>query len=119
MTVNGAIRPRIQIAPHERQFWRIVNASADRYLDLQVDGQTFEIVALDGMPVAYHQPKSPTRTANHFVLSPAVLPEIRIQGWCWRIYNRLLLKSSQMLRPSKPKLWISARPFTVRPTLTV
>src|SRR5580704_2302140 len=31
-TVNGALRPRIEIAPKERQFWRIVNASADRYL---------------------------------------------------------------------------------------
>src|SRR6266704_6106925 len=60
-TVNGVVRPRIQIAPNERQFWRIVNASADRYLDLQLDGQTFEIVALDGMPLAYHEPKSPTR----------------------------------------------------------
>src|SRR6266481_4800386 len=26
-TVNGVVRPRIQIAPNERQFWRIVNAS--------------------------------------------------------------------------------------------
>jgi suppressor of ftsI len=80
MTVNGAIRPRIQIAPNERQFWRIVNASADRYLDLQVDGQTFEIVALDGMPVAYHQPKSPTRSANHFLLSPAGRLEAIVTG---------------------------------------
>jgi FtsP/CotA-like multicopper oxidase with cupredoxin domain len=71
MTVNGAIRPRIQIAPSERQFWRIVNASADRYLDLQVDGQKFEIVALDGIPLAYHEPESPTRIANHFLLAPA------------------------------------------------
>lgn len=29
-------------------FWRIGNASADRYLDLQLDGQKFRIVALDG-----------------------------------------------------------------------
>jgi suppressor of ftsI len=29
-TVNGALRPRIEIAPNERQFWRVVNASADR-----------------------------------------------------------------------------------------
>lgn len=60
-TVNGAVRPHVEIAPKERQFWRIVNASADRYVDLQMDGQTFEIVALDGMPLAYHEPKSPTR----------------------------------------------------------
>src|SRR6266853_2700109 len=60
-TVNGVVRPRIEIAPKERQFWRIVNASADRYLDLQLDGQSFEIVALDGMPLAYRGPDGPTR----------------------------------------------------------
>src|SRR6266403_2564993 len=31
-TVNGSVRPQIEIAPGERQFWRLVNASADRYL---------------------------------------------------------------------------------------
>src|SRR6266446_5866333 len=56
-TVNGALRPRIEIAPGERQFWRMVNASPDRYLDEQLDGESFEIVALDGMPLAYHERK--------------------------------------------------------------
>jgi len=79
-TVNGAIRPRIAIAPNERQFWRIVNASADRYLDLQLDGQAFEIVALDGMPLAYHQPKFPTSTTNHLLLSPAGRVEAIVTG---------------------------------------
>ena len=44
------LRPQIAIAPGERQFWRIVNASPDLYADLQVDGEQLEIVALDGMP---------------------------------------------------------------------
>ena len=79
-TVNGAVRPRIEIAPGERQFWRIVNASADRYLDLQLDGQTFEIVALDGMPLAYHEPKSPTRTTNHLLVAPAGRLEAIVTG---------------------------------------
>jgi len=79
-TVNGAVRPRIEIAPQERQFWRIVNASADRYLDLQLDGETFEIVALDGMPLAYHEPEGPTRTANHLLLPPAGRLEAIVTG---------------------------------------
>jgi len=79
-TVNGAVRPRIEIAPKERQFWRIVNASADRYLDLQLDGQTFEIVALDGMPLAYHEPKGPTRSTNHLLLVPAGRLEAIVTG---------------------------------------
>ncbi|MCU1272213.1 MAG: multicopper oxidase type 2 [Acidobacteriaceae bacterium] len=79
-TVNGTLRPRIEIAPDERQFWRIVNASADRYLDLQLDGQTLEIVALDGMPLAYHQPKVSTRTTNHLLLAPAGRLEAIVTG---------------------------------------
>jgi suppressor of ftsI len=79
-TVNGVVRPRIEIAPEERQFWRIVNASADRYLDLQLDGQTFEIVALDGMPLAYHDPKHPTRVADHLLLAPAGRLEAVVTG---------------------------------------
>jgi hypothetical protein len=39
----------------EREFWRVVNASADSLLDLQVlyDGnpQSLQIVGLDGVPV--------------------------------------------------------------------
>ena len=79
-TVNGALRPRIEIAPKERQFWRMVNASPDRYLDIQLDGQTFEIVALDGMPLAYHEPKVPTRTTSHLLLAPAGRLEAIVTG---------------------------------------
>jgi suppressor of ftsI len=79
-TVNGTVRPQIDMVPKERQFWRIVNASADRYLDLQLDGLTFDIVALDGMPVAYHDPKHPTRAADHLLLSPAGRLEAIVTG---------------------------------------
>jgi suppressor of ftsI len=79
-TVNGALRPRIEIAPKERQFWRIVNASPDRYLDLQLDGQTFEIVALDGMPITYHEPKAPARAADHLLLAPGGRLEAIVSG---------------------------------------
>ena len=70
-TVNGVVRPEIEIAFGERQFWRIVNASADRYLDLALDGLHFEIIAMDGMPIAVHDPDRPTRLADHVLLPPA------------------------------------------------
>jgi suppressor of ftsI len=79
-TVNGVVRPSIEIAPKERQFWRIVNASPDRYLDIDLDGQSFEIVALDGMPVTYHEPKGPVRTADHLLLAPAGRLEAIVTG---------------------------------------
>jgi suppressor of ftsI len=80
MTVNGSVRPQIEIAPGERQFWRIANASADRYLDLQLQGETFEIVAMDGMPIARHDPNHPTRIADHVYLPPAGRLEAIVTG---------------------------------------
>jgi FtsP/CotA-like multicopper oxidase with cupredoxin domain len=79
-TVNGALRPRIEIAPGERQFWRLVNASPDRYLDVQLGGEPFEIVALDGMPLAYHDREHPTRMADHLLLAPAGRLEAIVTG---------------------------------------
>src|SRR6202049_2549281 len=79
-TVNGVIRPRIEIAPKERQFWRIVNASPDRYLDLQLDEQAFEIVALDGMPLEYRPPQGPERTTDRLLLAPAGRLEAIVTG---------------------------------------
>lgn len=79
-TVNGALRPQIEIAPNERQFWRIVNASSDRYLDLQLDGNTVEVVALDGMPLAYRDPKHPTKTMDHLLVAPAGRLEAIVTG---------------------------------------
>src|SRR6267154_3123227 len=80
MTVNGLVRPQIEIASGERQFWRVVNASADRYVDLQLEEQTFEIVAMDGMPIALHDPKHRTRSAEHVLLPPAGRLEAIVTG---------------------------------------
>jgi suppressor of ftsI len=89
-TLNGSVRPGIEIAPGERQFWRLVNASADRYLDLQLDGQTFEIVAMDGMPIAQHDPDHPTRSADHVLLPPAGRLEAIVTGPASGTPRRLL-----------------------------
>jgi FtsP/CotA-like multicopper oxidase with cupredoxin domain len=79
-TVNGSVRPQIGIAPGERQFWRLVNASADRYLDLQLEGQPFEIIAMDGMPIALHDPDHRTRIVDHALLPPAGRLEAIVTG---------------------------------------
>src|SRR5258708_16283985 len=80
MTVNASVRPQIEIAPGERQFWRLVNASADRYVDLQLEGQKFEIVAMDGEPIAHHDPDHRTRVADHVLLPPAGRLEAIVNG---------------------------------------
>src|SRR6266436_5506752 len=79
-TVNGSLRPQIDIAPGERQFWRIVNASPDRYADLELDSESFDVVALDGMPFAYHDPSIRKRSMRHVLVPPAGRVEAIVTG---------------------------------------
>ena len=79
-TANGQIRPRIPINSGERQFWRIVNASPDRYVDLQLRGEQMEIVALDGMPLSYHASGRTTKKVDHILVSPAGRVEAIVAG---------------------------------------
>jgi len=46
--------PKSTIAPGERQFWRIVNASPDRYADLEMDWASLDVVAS-----RWHAPRLP------------------------------------------------------------
>ena len=87
-TLNGSVRPQIEIAPGDRQFWRLVNASADRYLDLQLEGQTFEMVAMDGMPIALHDPNHRTRIVDHVLLPPEAIVTGPAAGTPRRLISR-------------------------------
>jgi suppressor of ftsI len=79
-TVNGTLRPQIDIKPGERQFWRIVNASPDRYVDLEVDSVSLDVVALDSMPLAYHDPSLQKRSVSHVLVPPAGRVEAVVTG---------------------------------------
>ena len=79
-TVNDKLRPKIDIAPGERQFWRILNASPDLYADLEVDSTSLEVIALDGMPLAYHDPAIRKRSMSHVLLPPAGRVEAIVVG---------------------------------------
>jgi FtsP/CotA-like multicopper oxidase with cupredoxin domain len=70
----------IPIAPGERQFWRIVNASPDLYADLELDGRPLQIIALDGMPLSYHDPSRRFRSATHIFVPPAGRVEMVVTG---------------------------------------
>jgi suppressor of ftsI len=79
-TLNGSVRPKIPIAPGERQFWRIVNASPDLYADLMVDTESLTVVAFDGMPLGFHDPRKPTESRQHVLLPPAGRVEVIVNG---------------------------------------
>ena len=73
-TINGAPWPTIAIAPGERQFWRMVNASSNDFLDLAIDGQSWEVIALDGVAL------STARSQDHVVVPPAGRLEAIVTG---------------------------------------
>src|SRR5437588_12913908 len=79
-TINRSVRPQIDLSPGERQFWRIVNASPDLYADLELDSGFFEVVALDGMPLAYHDPSIRKRSMSHILVPPAGRVEAIVTG---------------------------------------
>lgn len=76
----------IDMAPNEKQFWRVANASADTILDLQVvyDGQpqTIQLVALDGVPIGSQDGSAQGKliSVTHLRLPPASRMEFTVTG---------------------------------------
>ncbi|HEY1883190.1 MAG TPA: multicopper oxidase family protein [Candidatus Cybelea sp.] len=80
VTMNGAPRRTIGIDPGEWQLFRVVNASAGRYFDLQVDGEQLTLVALDGFPLDAFAGSPPVQFLSHIVVAPAGRAEFLVRG---------------------------------------
>jgi FtsP/CotA-like multicopper oxidase with cupredoxin domain len=76
----------IKMKPLEQQFWRVLNACADTYLDLGVEfgdkRQSVSIVALDGIPLRYGEPGARDYAPQHsdVFLPPGARAEFIITG---------------------------------------
>ena len=76
----------IQMKPTERQLWRVLNASADTIIDLQLqyDGtaQPLEVVALDGVPTGSQDGTSRGKRIleTDILLAPAARAEFIVTG---------------------------------------
>jgi FtsP/CotA-like multicopper oxidase with cupredoxin domain len=76
----------IRMKPSERQLWRVLNAGADTYLDLQVvfnnTPQMLGVVALDGVPISSADAAERTRIlwASHLLVPPAGRVEFIVSG---------------------------------------
>jgi FtsP/CotA-like multicopper oxidase with cupredoxin domain len=76
----------IDIAPNEKQFWRVVNAAADTILDLEVvyDGkpQPIQLVSLDGVPLGSQDGTAQGKliTVTHMRLPTASRMEFIVTG---------------------------------------
>jgi suppressor of ftsI len=79
-TLNNAIIPTISIQPGERQFFRLINATGHKNLNLAVDGGTLEVVAIDGYALDVYPGTPPTRTVSSLVVPPAARAEFIVTG---------------------------------------
>jgi suppressor of ftsI len=79
-TLNGAVRPVIPIAPGERQFFRVVNATGHKTLRLVVDGERVELVAIDGFALDTYPGTPATLMKSSIVVPPASRAEFVVTG---------------------------------------
>jgi len=79
-TLNRLVHPRIGIEPGEREFFRVVNASAARHFDLSVDGERLQLVAIDGVALDAYPGTAAVITVDHVVIPPAGRAEFVVTG---------------------------------------
>jgi FtsP/CotA-like multicopper oxidase with cupredoxin domain len=86
----------IAMKPSERRLWRVLNASADTILDLQLqfDGQPqpLEVVALDGVPIGSQDgaTQGTSITQSHVPIPPAGRAEFIVTGPSAAVKNAVL-----------------------------
>jgi suppressor of ftsI len=79
-TLNGAYHPVITIAPGEKQFFRVVNATGHKTLRLNVAGEKVEVVAEDGYALDTYPGTPSTITESDVVIPPASRAEFIVTG---------------------------------------
>ncbi len=84
--------------PGEKQLWRVLNASADTYLDLQIlygkTPQNLAVVALDGIPIGFDDGTARDRILwkTHIPLPPSSRSEFILVGPPKGISGKLITK---------------------------
>ena len=87
----------VQMNAREKQFWRVVNASADTIIDLQLqyDGrvQPLNLEALDGVAIGSQDGtrKGRLQRRGHILLPPAARAEFVVIGPSAKVKNALLI----------------------------
>jgi suppressor of ftsI len=79
-TVNS--RPaggQIVMQAGAKQLWRVINASADGYFDLSVDGESLQLVSIDGVALKQY-PGGSEQTVPDVVIPPAGRADFIVTG---------------------------------------
>jgi suppressor of ftsI len=80
ITINGRnAGATLAMQPGGRQFWRVLNASADGYYDLGVDGQTLHLVSIDGVPLKAY-PGAQEQDVHDVAIPPGGRAEFLVTG---------------------------------------
>ncbi len=100
--VNGQINPEIPIRPGETQRWRILNASANAFFNLQLVRHPFHEIGTDG------NPRPEVETKDILLLAPAERSEVLIQGDAPGIYElRSLAWAEDIPSQSQPQFVVA------------
>jgi FtsP/CotA-like multicopper oxidase with cupredoxin domain len=80
VALNGAYEPVITIAPGEKQFFRVVNATGHKTLKLSVEGENVQLVAVDGFALDSYPGTPPTESMPYIIVPPAARAEFIVTG---------------------------------------
>ena len=79
--LNGQPNPVLPMRPGETQRWRILNASANAFYNLVLDGHQFHWIASDGTPL------SRLATVDRLLMGPGERAEVLIQASAEGVYE--------------------------------
>jgi suppressor of ftsI len=80
VTLNGAYEPDITIAPGEKQFFRLINATGHKTLRLNVENENVQLVAVDGFALDSYPGTPATETKKELIVPPAARVEFIVTG---------------------------------------
>jgi FtsP/CotA-like multicopper oxidase with cupredoxin domain len=121
----------LKMRPNEKQLWRVLNASADTILDLELryDGviQPLQIVGLDGVPTGSQDGTSTGKVLrrDHILIPPAGRAEFIVTGPSSSVMNaRLVTRNIDTgpdgdNDPARPLIELLSSPDAARPQMTV
>lgn len=112
LTVNDSLKPTIRINRGESQFFRIINATGHRNIDLRLDDIPMHIVAIDGYPINTFPGAPPTLVRSHFVVPPAGRVEFFATGNAGSEMRARCFDSGPIGDPDPPQILAHLRPGT-------